>query len=105
MKNNGIPIVAFLLLVVAMLACGSTTPRELVLYPSETPNASQTPILVQITTTPLPTQTSIVVLVTKTATTLCVVANEAVYLRPSASDNNYPILPLSNGSRLTDLGG
>jgi hypothetical protein len=36
---------------------------------------------------------------------ICVLADEAVYLRPSVSNEYYPILPLRNGSRLIDLGG
>lgn len=36
---------------------------------------------------------------------LCVIAQEAVYMRPSPSTENYPIIQLENGVELVDLGG
>jgi hypothetical protein len=95
-----------LAILLAMLACrvSPAEPRTLNLYPSETPDATQTavvvritvPVIVQITNTPEPTGEPVV---------LCVVAQTAVHLRPSPSNDNYPIEALKNGSRLTDLGG
>jgi hypothetical protein len=107
-------IVSAIILLFAILACGAPSPREKpVLFPSPTSNATQTPIIYtstpQPTYTPLSTQTPeiIVVIATSTlpSTRLCVIADEAVYLRPSASDDGYPITPLLKGSVLTDLGG
>lgn len=97
-------VLAISVLVLAMLACGRTTPRELVLYPTETLNPTQTPYLVEVTTTPLPTYTPVLVVVTPDAR-LCVSATVAVHLRPSPGDDNYPITALSNGTELIDLGG
>jgi hypothetical protein len=98
-------VLAISILVLAMLACGGTAPRELVLYPSPTANSTQTPYLVEITTTPLPTQTPVIILVTPEAGSLCVSALEAVHLRPSPDDDNYPITAVPNGTELIDLGG
>jgi hypothetical protein len=100
-------LLAVLVLVLVTLACGGQAPRrELNLWPTATPNATQTPIivevvetqviLVEITPTPAPPQ-----VVEK----MCVSATVAVYLRPSPSDDNYPIMSLPNGAELTDLGG
>lgn len=99
-------------LAVSNLACRTSpaTPRVLVLYPSATPNATQTPIVqtvvntrvVQITTTPVPTFTSTP---THPVRQLCVSATETVYLRPSPGTDNYPITQLANGTKVTDLGG
>jgi hypothetical protein len=83
-------------------------PRERIdLYPSPTVLPTQTERVVQITTTPVFTYTPIVKVVTETPKPgyLCVTADENVYLRPSADLTGYPIAPLPNGSRLTDLGG
>ena len=108
MKNR--LIVATLLLVVASLACrlSPTEPRELNLYPSPTLVATQTPIFVQITTTPPATTTPIVIVATSTdelAATFCVSAVDAVHLRPSPATTNYPIVALPNGEKVEDLGG
>lgn len=99
-------------LVIATLACGGggKTTNSPFQFWTETPNATQTPIVMfqEITTTPNATQTPNVVILTQTPNalvTLCVSANVAVYLRPSPNDDNYPILPLPNGSELSDLGG
>lgn len=90
-----------------VLACGGTVRRELILYPSETPNASQTPLVVQITTTPNATHTAIVVVVSETpnALAMCVTADEAVYLRPSPNADDYPIEPLTKGTKVLLTGG
>ncbi len=101
-------LIAISLLALAILACatGPTTPKPS-LYPSATPEITQTPFVVKITTTPNATYTPFVVVVSETpnASSLCVNALVAVYLRPSPSDDNYPIVPLPNGSQLDDLGG
>lgn len=94
----------FVALVFTTLACGSQTPRRLELYPSETPNPTQTPFVLevtkevvrQVTNTPEPTESTVL---------LCVDASESVYLRPSPSTNNYPITSLPNGEQVVDLGG
>jgi hypothetical protein len=89
------------------LACGRTEPRRLDLYPSPTVLPTQTPFVIVWTSTPVYTYTPIVKEVTSTPKPeyLCVVADEAVYLRPSASMDNYPISPLPNGARVLRLGG
>jgi len=93
-----------LVLVLATIACRSEVRRELVLYPSPTFIATQTPIVVQVTTTPV----FFVVEITSTPGTLsvlCVNAFVAVHLRPSPNDQNYPIMVIPNGTQLVDLGG
>lgn len=97
----------FLFLAITILACGSTTPRRLNLYPSPTVLPTQTERVVVWTSTPLSTYTPIVKEVTSTPKPeyLCVTAVETVHLRPSPSIQNYPIKVLKNGARLTDLGG
>src|SRR5512139_257930 len=101
----------FICLVAVSLACRTGNPeRKLNLYPSPTSEATQTPILVEITTTPVPT-TYVVITATFEPTKpvvsihLCVSAEKSVNLRPSANDDGYPILQLSNGDEVTDLGG
>jgi hypothetical protein len=102
-------IVMFLVLVFASVACGTPAeewqlrgwtvtphPTSLETLPTETPLPTQTPFIVEITNTPL---------LTSVPVNLCVNAEVAVYLRPSASDENYPIMPLPNDVTLTDLGG
>jgi hypothetical protein len=106
-------LTAVLVLMLVTLACGGTAPRrELNLYPTPTVEATQTPIyvpvevevtkvierttVVEITPTPIPPQA---------VEKMCVSAAVSVYLRPSPSDDNYPIMPLPNGAELTDLGG
>jgi hypothetical protein len=99
---------------VLMLACGSAVPTpdrqatlRAALYPSPTPDATQTPVLVeitkvvQITVTPQPTAKPTMTRQIK----LCVTAIETVYLRPSASERNYPITTLTNGVEVMDRGG
>jgi hypothetical protein len=106
-------LIALLVLVLASLACGQKAPewqlRGWTVTPSLTPDArpTQTPVLVEITTTPLATQTPNLVIVSATPnpTSLCVSASVAVHLRPSPSTDNYPIEVLANGTRVTDLGG
>jgi len=95
------------ILTLSILVCGrgQVTPRrELVLYPSETPAETQTPY-VQIITEPAKT---VIVVVTHTAESLpnlYVSAAVAVYLRPSPSTDNYPIIELPTGAQVVDLGG
>lgn len=50
-------------------------------------------------------QSTVVVQITPTPARLCVVVQETVYLRPSASEIAYPIQPLPDGTELFDLGG
>jgi hypothetical protein len=94
-----------LVLALGVLACGGTAPRSgLNLYPSSTPNATQTPMIVTVESTPA----VVVIEVTVTSTPigkLCVNAVVAVHLRPSPSDQNYPIMVLPNRTELVDLGG
>jgi hypothetical protein len=100
--------IGFSLLVVVQLACTrSDSGGERLVFPTQTPQITQTPFLVEITTTPALTYTPVVKEVTSTPQPgyLCVTADENVYLRPSADLTGYPIAPLPNGSRLTDLGG
>lgn len=93
-----------LILSLAALACGgSATRRTLILYPSPTANASQTPYVVKETAPPL--VMTVVVTQTEISNTLCVSASVAVYLRPSPGGDYYPIVALPNGARVNDLGG
>jgi hypothetical protein len=102
-------LLAMAVLMLVTLACGSTAPRTpIVLYPSPTVDATQTPIYLQVpveVTKVVELTTVVEVTATARAETLCVQASEAVYLRPSPSDDNYPIVALPNGAQLVDLGG
>lgn len=101
-------LVAVFVAAVVSLACGSENPRRLELYPSPTVVPTQTQRIVVWTSTPELTYTPVVKIITGTPENtvfLCVSADEAVYLRPSANNQNYPVAPLPNGARLTDLGG
>jgi hypothetical protein len=106
-------LVALVILVLTLLACRvtpSTLPDRVELYPSATPNATQTALVIveQITTTPEPTQTPNIIVLTQTPNELvgfCVSALVAVHLRPSPSVSNYPIQVITNGTELVDLGG
>jgi ABC-type glycerol-3-phosphate transport system substrate-binding protein len=100
-------LLAVLAILVATLACGGQGQQtDRFTFWTPTPNASPTPIVVEvietqvivveITPTPIPPQE---------VEKMCVSAVEAVYLRPSPSDDNYPIMSLPNGAELTDLGG
>jgi hypothetical protein len=108
--RNLLPVaLGILVLALGMLACGGTAPeRELNLYPTEVPNATQTPLVIIWTPTPRDTPTPNVVIreITQTpnAERLCVNALVAVNLRPSPNDQNYPIMVIPNGTELTDLG-
>lgn len=96
------------ILIFVSFACGSASPkRQLDLYPSPTINPTQTQRIVIFTQTPDLTSTPIFIVVSQTPTSneLCVSADEAVWLRPSPSIDNYPIVPVANGTRLHDLGG
>lgn len=96
---------AVLVIVLGTWACGGMAPqRDLNLYPTVTPAVTQTPAVVEVQVSP----EVIVIEVTVTSTPigkLCVNAAVAVHLRPSASDQNYPIMVIPNGTELTDLGG
>jgi hypothetical protein len=98
------------LMVMAILACGKPAEEWQLRGWTVTPSPflpTQTPFIVVHTTTPVYTYTPIVKEVTSTPKPvyLCVVADVAVHLRPSPSIDNYPITPLSNGTKLMDLGG
>ena len=110
------PVRYFVIFVLAFIALGvyrscnspAPEPRRLNLYPSPTSEATQTPLVVEITTTPVPTYTKVVIIVTETPShldKLSVSAVVAVHLRPSPSKRNYPITALPNGTVLEDLGG
>jgi hypothetical protein len=102
------PQIAILILVLGVLACGQTRPRELRLYVSATAEIAFTPLVVLITTTPNATEVPNVVVVSATPAALgvfCVNAPVAVHLRPSPNANNYPIMAVPNGTKLSDLGG
>ncbi len=112
MKNQKTVLLTLLmLLVLAILSC-NLAPREskvLDLYPTPTSVITQTPVFVQITTTPLPTLPTVTPLVVVVSSTpeskfLCVTADENVYLRPSPSMVNHPIVPLPRGTRIADSG-
>jgi len=106
-RRSGIlPIVAFLVLVVATLACGTPAEewelRGWTVTPSLSQPATTTPTLV------VATQTPFIIEVTNTnqpADILCIVAQEAVNLRPSPNITGYPIVALKNGEKVIDLGG
>jgi hypothetical protein len=100
-------VLAVLAILVVTLACGGQGQQtDRFTFWTPTPNASPTPIvvevietqviLVEITPTPVPPQE---------VEKMCVRALVAVYLRPSPSNDNYPIMPLPNGAELADLGG
>ena len=86
-----------------ILACSKGSSVETIQFPTKTPNSTQTPILVEITTTPNPTYTPIYVQVSNTPVglvTMCVVADQAVNLRAAPNSDYYPIDPLSKGTRV-----
>lgn len=97
---------AFLMLLLSSCNRASENDDGIVFWTPTSP-PTQTPRIVQITTTPIYTYTPIVKIITETPSPeyLCVTAIETVHLRPSASTDNYPVMVLENGSRLTDLGG
>lgn len=101
-------LLAIVVLAVVTLACatGAGTPKPS-LYPSPTAELTQTPFVLQITTTPMDTATPLVVVVSETpsGSRLCVNALVSVHLRPSPSTENYPITVIPNGMQLVDLGG
>ena len=109
MKNR--TIFALVVLTLVTLACGSSAPRrKLDLYPSPTIIPTQTARVIIISQTPektmvpdkkqpqISTQTPIIACFT-------VSASEAVYLRPAPNADNYPIMPIPNGTQVHDLGG
>jgi hypothetical protein len=104
-------VLAGFVIVLANIACSKSAPTDrprLVLEFSPTPTlvptqptkvlATQTPIIeiVEITSTPLPTSAN--------TSELCVIADEAVYLRPSPSATYYPLDPLPKDSRVIFTG-
>jgi hypothetical protein len=100
----------FLVLVISTLFCGQPAEEWQLRGWTPTPplvEPTQTPFIIVYTSTPVSTYTQLVKEVTSTPKPeyLCVVADEAVYLRPSASMDNYPISPLPNGARVLRLGG
>jgi hypothetical protein len=103
-RSTANTLLAITILMLGVLACGRTAPRELNLYPTETPDPTQTPYLVEITSTPANTSTPVYIVVTPDEK-LCVNAVVAVHLRPSPNDQNYPIAVVPNGTVLLDLGG
>jgi hypothetical protein len=112
MKRGCTPILmavlAALVLVVAQLACGQPAEewqlRGWTVTPSQTlmvAQPTQTPVVVQETVVVVAQQTVVVVAqVTPTPANLCVVAQEAVYLRPAPNSDFYPIDPLTNGTEV-----
>ena len=104
-KALALPVIV---LALSVLACRTGNPeRKLNLYPTPTSEATQTPYVVEVTTSPPP---PIFVQITTTpvptlSIQLCVSAVETVNLRPSASDRGYPITQLENGDEVVDLGG
>ena len=103
--NRVVMAVAFLVLV--SVACRRGETERVNLFPSPTPDATQTPVLVevtkvvQITVTQQPTAKPTMTRQIK----LCVTAQEAVHLRPSPDTEGHPITVLKNGSEVTDLKG
>lgn len=93
---------AVLALVLATLACGT--------YVTPTPTQTANTPIVTATVVPTLFSTPTEVLAVETVTpksvgSLCVSANVAVHLRPSPSTENYPIMALPNGAKVTELGG
>lgn len=99
-------ILVYVLVAVSLACGGSYTPKTLDLYPTSTSNPTQTPniVKIEITTTPLPTSVPIVVSATAESGFLCVTAVENVYLRPTPSMENSPIVALPENTRLEDRG-
>lgn len=108
-KRSCTLVVALVILVVAQACAGQSTRTPFVFWTSTLPpsNATQTPVLVevtkvvQITVTSQPTAKPTMTRQIK----LCVTAQEAVHLRPSPDTIGYPIAELKNGSEVTDLKG
>ena len=91
------------LLVLATISCRTgSSERSVNLFPSATVTFANT-------ITPIvPTQTAVIVVVSATpkpSVGKCVNAIVAVYLRPSPSNENYPIMVLPNSVEVIDLGG
>jgi hypothetical protein len=97
-------ILLLLLTVLVLAACERTTPRHLDLFPT----ATVPPTEVSPVPTSEETQTPNVVIMLVTPTSLgviCVNASVAVYLRPSPSNEFYPLLVIPNGAEVVNLGG
>lgn len=113
MKSVRNLLIALGILALGALACGGQTTNsdERFAFWTVTPNATSTPLVVVHTSTPLPTYTPnepTVIVLTQAPNelgTLCVSALVAVHLRPSPNAVNYPIAPVPNGEKVTDLGG
>jgi glucose/arabinose dehydrogenase len=110
MKNRSCTLVVALAIFIVAQACASQSTRTPFVFWTATPspsNATQTPVLVeitkvvQITVTPQPTAKPTMTRQIK----LCVTAIEAVHLRPAPNDDNYPITTLTNGVEVVDKGG
>ena len=106
--------IAFLILVLAMLACGNPAPEYVLRGWTVTPSMevlpTQTPYVVtqEVVMEQLVTGTPIYIEITNTpepVAELCVLADVAVHLRPSPSTQNYPIEVLANETKVQDLGG
>lgn len=96
-------LLGVLALVLAMIACGqyiTPTPTDVANTPVSTQEALPTLI---------PTSTKVLAVVQHTeksvGTCVAVSADVAVYLRPSPSEDNYPIMPLPRGAELLLTGG
>jgi hypothetical protein len=109
MKRETTIFLAVTALVVAQLACAAPADRgPVVLYPSATPNATQTPVVVTVVAqvTVVAHQTVVAqVTTTPRGDKYCVTAEETVYLRPSPSTDNYPVVALAHGAVVAHLGG
>ena len=95
-------------MVLVTLACGTQTEEWRMRGWTATPSAT-----VSSSDEAKPTQTPFVVVVTSTpqnptpspeALFLCVVADKAVYLRPSPEATLYPLDPIPSGTQVLDTG-
>ena len=100
-------MIALLIVVLGILACGNPAPeyvlRGWTVTPTKFVDATNTPLViyVEVTNSPEPTQTPELVIITQTSNavvTLCVTASDAVYLRPSPDATYYPLKPLVKGT-------
>ena len=92
-------------LILTSLACmgGTATQRSLQLYPTEVSPTVQV-IIIEITQTQISPVTPSQVVPTPISY-LCVSAIETVYLRPLANLSGSPIMVLTSGQIIEDLGG
>ena len=89
--RSRIGVVIFVIGVVVM-ACDRTEPGNVDISPSQT--ASPITITVEVTNPPVPIQTPFRMV------TLCVDADEPVFLMPSPSSISYPANPLDRGTQV-----